>query len=395
MARSTNTVSVDAITNTNGLRDLLILLCKGCSNVINCYYKLLPVMKCSNSLQDQRALLSEVSMELETGKVRNIGLVASSSTTPIQLYRMLARISDITKKYNTILFMPLEVFLETIVSEYRRLFDNTYRVYVYVTKMSEVNIVRKISSSKTMSAYKSFISVMYYASGEVEVKKLIEKYASDTPPRLCIALDELSYVKARSIVSNHDYRLISRARMFTLTSESYSKPDAGESVELLVLSSNPTSRLHVLYDSSRLVVGHEEGGEEDRDPIKRLCLEAIWKVSLDVILDGVNCFNEYLAKAIRKLNESQTLRSVCNSINISYPTLRKLLSIAEHALGVRLVDTYRGGVKRGGARPTLDALRIVKLYERIRDRIESELIKIVQEECRKLMDAKNLEQSSF
>lgn len=91
-----------------------------------------------------------------------------------------------------------------------------------------------------------------------------------------------------------------------------------------------------------------------------------------VILEknGEAIVDEQLASLLRAIKRHGSLLAATRALGIPYSRAWEALSKAERILGGRLVETWRGGAGRGGARLTELAERILELYSNAEARLE-------------------------
>ncbi len=77
--------------------------------------------------------------------------------------------------------------------------------------------------------------------------------------------------------------------------------------------------------------------------------------------------DESVIKFLKVINERGSLKSASESLHVPLTTMRKRIVGIEELLGVKLIDTRRGGIGRGGTRLTSDALRLIKAFEAMRE----------------------------
>ena len=86
--------------------------------------------------------------------------------------------------------------------------------------------------------------------------------------------------------------------------------------------------------------------------------------------NGEPVLDATLAALLRGVREHGSLLAAARTLGIPYSRAWDQLSRAERLLGVKLVETWRGGARRGGARLTLLAEKLLALYEEAEARLE-------------------------
>ena len=106
--------------------------------------------------------------------------------------------------------------------------------------------------------------------------------------------------------------------------------------------------------------GPEEGGVEE------------YAVRYTVVIekDGEPVLDATLASLLRGVREHGSLLAAARALGVPYSRAWDQLSRAERLLGAKLVETWRGGARRGGARLTPLAEKLLALYEEAEHRLE-------------------------
>ncbi len=371
------------------LRDVLVLCCRGCNNISHCYRRLVPVLRCGYSADRFDSLLRGLDEELEAGAIRHLGIVAAQGMDVGALSKLVYIASTGLPEHKITLFMPLELFMSLIAHDNaHKLLGRVHTSYIYVTRLRDLCVVQKLSSSKPLSRYKGYLAVLYYATSPEDVSEALSSYTWCSPPRLGLVVDEATLTSIKSIVLEYSYRFVERQGMLGIQLEKYVDPATERLLEILVLRKEPEISLHIVHPAGviriRVRPSTLERGEEE-SVIPRLC-RALWRARLEVVIDGVTCVDTRLVRALSMLQQLPTLRAATEATGVSYPTLKRLLTLAERMLGAKLVDVYRGGVMRGGAQLTIEGMKLLKFYSKVVRRVEEELQRIVEEVCREMIE---------
>lgn len=86
--------------------------------------------------------------------------------------------------------------------------------------------------------------------------------------------------------------------------------------------------------------------------------------------DGEPVLDATLASLLRGVREHGSLLAAARALGVPYSRAWDQLSRAERLLGAKLVETWRGGARRGGARLTPLAEKLLALYEEAEHRLE-------------------------
>ncbi len=68
-------------------------------------------------------------------------------------------------------------------------------------------------------------------------------------------------------------------------------------------------------------------------------------------------------RLLKLIDESGNISEACRKLKISYKKALRLINNVEKKLGIKVVETFKGGASRGGARLTREGKEIIKLYE--------------------------------
>ncbi|MCD6503550.1 MAG: LysR family transcriptional regulator [Euryarchaeota archaeon] len=84
-------------------------------------------------------------------------------------------------------------------------------------------------------------------------------------------------------------------------------------------------------------------------------------------------------KLLRLIDETGNISEACRRLKISYKKALRLISNVEKRLGVQIVETFKGGITRGGARLTDDGKKIVKMYGDVLRTVDRALREYIKE----------------
>ncbi|MHA2378649.1 MAG: winged helix-turn-helix domain-containing protein [Candidatus Thorarchaeota archaeon] len=98
-------------------------------------------------------------------------------------------------------------------------------------------------------------------------------------------------------------------------------------------------------------------------------LKPNWKLWLEH--DGDYVFGPGAFAILRSINEKGTITEGAKALGMSYRYAWGVVRKIEHKTGVKLLETYKGGVKGGGgARITRFGLRLMGLFARVQESFE-------------------------
>ena len=86
--------------------------------------------------------------------------------------------------------------------------------------------------------------------------------------------------------------------------------------------------------------------------------------------DGEVVFDQQLASILEEIEKRGSILSASKTLGIPYSRTWELLSRTEKILGVKLVETKKGGVKRGGTTITKEARELLRKYNEALARLE-------------------------
>ena len=87
-------------------------------------------------------------------------------------------------------------------------------------------------------------------------------------------------------------------------------------------------------------------------------------------MDGESVVDHVLVSILEGVQRHGSLLAASKSLGIPYSRAWETISRAERILGVKLVETRRGGVRRGGTKLTRHAEEILRLYREAMSRLE-------------------------
>jgi len=101
-----------------------------------------------------------------------------------------------------------------------------------------------------------------------------------------------------------------------------------------------------------------------RRPSLRVHLKPHHKLWLN--WDGAFLMGPRYLRFLEAVDRTGTIRAAGREVGWSYRTCLNRIRAMERVLGAKVLATTRGGSRRGGARLTLEARRLVQLFERWR-----------------------------
>jgi molybdate transport system regulatory protein len=121
-------------------------------------------------------------------------------------------------------------------------------------------------------------------------------------------------------------------------------------------------------------------GKRDSSPARRdERLELEPQIKLWVERDGKLVLSDYRVRLLEYIAESGSLAEAAERMGLSYRRAWGKIREIEQNLGVRLVASEVGGAGGGGSRLTREGERLVRLYQRFRTLMETDLGKEFRE----------------
>ncbi len=77
--------------------------------------------------------------------------------------------------------------------------------------------------------------------------------------------------------------------------------------------------------------------------------------------------DELLIRFLKLIDEKGSMRAASERLHVPLTTLRKRIFSIEEVLGVRLIQTRRGGADKGGARLTKEGLSLIRAFESMKE----------------------------
>lgn len=74
------------------------------------------------------------------------------------------------------------------------------------------------------------------------------------------------------------------------------------------------------------------------------------------------------AALLRAIEECGSIAAAARSLGMSYARAWSLTEQMNHCFGLRLIETYAGGNRRGGAHLTRAGSQVLELYEKIEEK---------------------------
>ena len=116
-------------------------------------------------------------------------------------------------------------------------------------------------------------------------------------------------------------------------------------------------------DYYRLLQNFSSTGENGRH-VAGLSLECS-------ITCGESVFGDACARFMELIDLTESMRTACACLNISYTTGWRMINQAERRLGVRLLDRTAGGASGGGSLLTPEGARLLSAYQRFGSELRS------------------------
>lgn len=296
-----------------------------------------------------------------------------------------------------------DVFLSISTSEHAiSIFKSIARLYVYVDNIKQSKTLLRLVTSKPLSRFRSIVTIVYYATAADLVKEIIDNYVWNGAPYILIIVRITSSSNAhleytvKDIIKQGGFVEASTSNFISLPLKWYTNSQGDKWIGLTFLRSRTgildgknvilihPLKMHIDLISS--LNRHPANGYNGSSRIiELLCTQALWKIKIEAIINGVPVLDEDIFKILKTLREVRTLKAACQHVNKSYPTIRNKIVEVEKTLGTNIVKTAKGGAHRGCSEPTIDGEILVKIYEELVHRIEKELHKCVEDVCRKLL----------
>ncbi len=102
------------------------------------------------------------------------------------------------------------------------------------------------------------------------------------------------------------------------------------------------------------------------------------RVKVWISIDGEPLLGEGGYRLLKKIEETGSLVKAAEELGMSYSFAWKYLRRIERLVGKKVVNTYRGGERRGGSTLTEEGKLLVRVYEKVYGEIET-IVKKVEE----------------
>lgn len=93
-----------------------------------------------------------------------------------------------------------------------------------------------------------------------------------------------------------------------------------------------------------------------------------WKLWLEK--DGTHVFGRGAYELLRSIQKTQSIAKSAESLGMSYRYAWGMIREVQQKMGVRILETRKGGREGGGATVTEDGLRLMNLYDDARKAFE-------------------------
>ncbi|QOJ78433.1 LysR family transcriptional regulator [Infirmifilum lucidum] len=97
-----------------------------------------------------------------------------------------------------------------------------------------------------------------------------------------------------------------------------------------------------------------------------------------ISIDGEPLLGEGGYRLLKKIEETNSLVKAAKELGVSYSFAWRYMHRIEKLVGKRVVDTYRGGTRKGGATLTEEGRLLIRVYEEVRDQVDA-IIKKIEE----------------
>ncbi|HID71001.1 MAG TPA: hypothetical protein EYP35_11265 [Desulfobacterales bacterium] len=298
-----------------------------------------------------------------------------------------------------------ELFLDISFSEHSAsIFKNVAKVYVYVDNTRESKALLRLITSKPLSKFKMLVTMVYYVTSAYMLKEIVSTYDWDGAPHILVIVrvDSSSSVfpslhQLEAALELNNFSKTGNSEFVGLPVKWYADSKGRKWVGLVVLKGDEglfgeglvvlVHPLHVHSDLIALIKDHISVcsiREQPSNIIELLCSQALWRVKIEAVVNGVPVLDEDLYEILKALKKLKTLRAACKYVNKSYPTIKNKITEVERTLGVNIVKSARGGARRGFSELTIDGELLAEIYEELKRRIEKELERYVEDVCRKI-----------
>ena len=389
--------------------DVVLPLCRGCSMLKEHISLLLPVIKCSYAvnvhtlIEGMKNILLGDQQEFSRLPL-NFHLIVPFNIDAEELRYFLGvmNLADI-RPTQIHLHAGWDVFLSISASEHAiSIFKSIARLYVYVDNIKQSKTLLRLVTSKPLSRFRSTVTIVYYATAADLVKEIIDNYVWNGAPYILVIVripssngTHLEYI-VKDMIKQEDFVEASISNFIGLPLKWYTNSQGDKWIGLTFLRSNTgildgknvvlVHPLKVHTDLMSSLNRHTANGYNGSSRIAELlCTQALWKIKVEAIINGVPVLDEDMYKILKTLKEVRTLKAACQHVNKSYPTIRNKIFEVEKTLGTSIVKTTKGGAHRGCSEPTIDGEVLVRIYEELVHSIEKELHKRVEDVCRKLL----------
>ncbi len=320
-------------------------------------------------------MLSEVGV-----LVKNLGLVVASGLDTDGL-TLISRALNGVSCDRKILFCSWETLSQCIAYDALKEVAKPFNtIYTYVLRIRDLNRLAKTLSRVGVSE----IIPVYHVTNYKEVVKTLNTWSWNTSNRIGFFTLVDAELEIKPFIRHQGFKLVERDYVFNLTRELYTDPSEQRFVELLTTSAKPLLRsLYLVYSGG--IVEITPGQEErtsllEKDLMSRLC-SAAWSVKLEASIGGEECINPRLITVMKALTTTNTIKGASALTGLSQPTIRSIIRQAESCLGLKLVHVVKGGVERGGAHLTINALRLISFYDELKKALEEELEEALKRLC--------------
>ncbi len=372
---------------------VILVPCPPCRSVDYCVTRVVPLLRC-DVCGDVQRMLSVVKRELPLIlRLREMVLLCNMCMPSLETFLGIASVVKASGGDIKVSLMASWDLVEEALVKYgskyvKKLYSHLDRLYVAFVKPEDTLVFSRVIKHKPFNLLKDLSMPMVNAISSDDISEVAKLVAHYDIERVAVVVDRSALGLAQTALRGFGMRLAERYTLALFDTYVY-EDLKGRSIELITWSDDSSSALILMpsnIDEQLAKVRSAISIESTRRLVIESLCRAKWLVDLKLVVEGNEVLNSEVVKILEVIDRLRNLRKTIEVLGLSYPTVKGRISRLEKALGIRVIDSRRGGALRGETQLLDEGRVLVEVYREVLEELERQLKAALQRICSDIRD---------